>query len=151
MPISVWSRMAQWAASRGIIKGSTVDKQLLKLTEELGEVVEAHNKGKPIEEFHKELGDMLQVITNLAEMTHAHPELCAEMAYNKIKDRDGLMIDGQFVKAVDVAIGINRGDFSIKPSSDCLLVIEGHDVTYTRYVTWCKLVNLKPKHFKVVG
>ena len=84
-----------------LVEGSTVEKQFIKLTEELGEVAEAISKGKE-EEILSELGDMLFVIQVLATQKGSTPEECLYLAYDKVKDRKGRMVNGVFIKEEDL-------------------------------------------------
>lgn len=96
-----YNKIEQWAEDRNLIKGSTVEKQLLKLVEEVGELTEAVNKDK-LEHAKSELGDCVVVLTILAKQLDSDINKCADIAYNKIKDRKGQMINGVFVKEQDL-------------------------------------------------
>ena len=91
----------QWASDRNIIEGSTPQAQLLKLAEELGEVIETVTKNKKAESA-SEIGDMLVVLTIICAQLEISMEGCAVIAYNKIKDRKGIMKDGIFIKEEDL-------------------------------------------------
>lgn len=95
----------EWAIDRGILSGATPKDQLLKLVEEVGELVNAVNKGKPKSEIESELGDCLVVLTLLANLEYTSIQACLTKAYEKISKRKGKMIDGVFVKESDVADG----------------------------------------------
>lgn len=89
-----------WAKNRGLDKTNS-DKQLIKLTEEIGELAEAHNKewrGKQIDS----IGDIFVVLTIYALQNGLHLDDCVKEAYDTIKDRQGKMIDGVFVKNSDL-------------------------------------------------
>jgi len=100
-------KVIQWAASRGIYARSTIVSRTNKLWEEVEELVEAlsyHNQqiGDPadrLEDIKLEAGDVLVCLINIL-----HPvggldlRTCLEAAYQKIKNRTGRMIDGQFVR-----------------------------------------------------
>jgi len=90
-----------WAGNRNLIKGTTPEKQMLKLGEEYGELIQCLTKDKP-EEFKSELGDMLVVLSILSNQKGTSLEECFGVAWNKIKDRKGAMIDGYFVKEKDI-------------------------------------------------
>lgn len=97
----MFKKIAQWADARNLILGSTSQAQFLKLSEELGEVAACIAKQLPLEELKKEIGDMLVVLTILAEQNNLSIEECATAAYEKIKDRKGRMVDGVFIKEGD--------------------------------------------------
>ena len=97
----VFSNIADWAQARNLIEGSTPQAQFIKLAEELGEVAECIAKGLSQDELKKELGDMLVVITILAEQHGLSTNACATAAYEKIKHRKGRMQDGIFIREVE--------------------------------------------------
>lgn len=90
----------QWAIDRNL-HTSDPNKQMLKLVEEFGELGEGMAKGNtPL--IIDSLGDMYVVMTILAMQMNIDIEKCIDVAYNEIKDRKGKMIDGVFVKEVDL-------------------------------------------------
>lgn len=85
-----------WAIDRNIHK-ATVEKQFLKLLEEVGELSQAiqdNNQGELIDA----IGDCVVVLTNLAMIKGLKIENCINSAYDEIKERKGKLIDGVFVK-----------------------------------------------------
>lgn len=90
-----------WAHARNLIVGSTPEKQMVKLMEEVGELAAgvARNNGAKIMDG---IGDAVVVLTILAEMHGVTIESCIQMAYDEIKDRKGKMINGVFVKEADL-------------------------------------------------
>ena len=97
----VFTNIADWAKARNLIEGSTPQAQFIKLAEELGEVAECIAKGLSQDELKKELGDMLVVLTILAEQHGLSTKECATAAYEKIKYRKGHMQDGIFIREVE--------------------------------------------------
>lgn len=89
-----------WAKNRGLYKTNS-DKQLIKLIEEVGELSEAHNKGYRDKQIDS-IGDIFVVLTIYALQNDLHLDDCVKEAYDTIKDRDGKMIDGVFVKNSDL-------------------------------------------------
>lgn len=89
-----------WAKNRGLDKSNS-DKQLIKLTEEIGELAEAHNKEWRDKQTDS-IGDIFVVLTIYALQNGLHLDECVKEAYDTIKDRDGKMIDGVFVKNSDL-------------------------------------------------
>jgi NTP pyrophosphatase (non-canonical NTP hydrolase) len=90
----------EWASARNLIKGSTPEKQFIKLMEEAGEVAAALARGKQ-DDLIDGLGDMFVVMTILAAQHGLHIEKCVSQAYSVIKDRKGRMQDGIFIKEDD--------------------------------------------------
>lgn len=94
-------RIRQWAHDRNLLTGSDPKSQFVKLMEEAGELAAAIARGDQ-NEFEDALGDMFVVMTILAAQTGADIEECIAAAWNEIKDRKGRMIEGVFVKEVDL-------------------------------------------------
>lgn len=86
-----------WAANRGIYEKGDVKTQFVKLSEEQGELARAIIKDNK-EELKDAIGDMVVVLTNLAFLADLSIENCIDSAYNEIKNREGEMINGSFVK-----------------------------------------------------
>ena len=77
-------------------KGDT-KTQHLKLMEEAGELGRAILKKDQVE-FIDAIGDMVVVLTNLAELGNTSIEICIDQAYDVISKRTGKMVNGTFVK-----------------------------------------------------
>lgn len=101
--MDTFERIRQWAEDRNLIKGSTPANQMLKLVEELGELANSINKNKR-EELKDSIGDVVVVLTLIAEMHGLKIEDCVDAAYEEIKDRKGKMINGTFVKEADLPV-----------------------------------------------
>ena len=86
-----------WAHARNLIEGSTPQAQMLKLTEEVGELARAIAKNKP-DDAKDAIGDCGVVLIILAAMQGLTLHECLEAAYEQIKDRKGRMVNGVFVK-----------------------------------------------------
>ena len=99
--MTVFNKIRQWAQDRNLIEGSTPASQMLKLTEELGELANAINKNKKVE-LVDSVGDVVVVLTIIAQMYGFKIEDCVNHAYIEIKDRKGRMINGTFVKESDL-------------------------------------------------
>lgn len=89
-----------WAKNRRLDKTNS-DKQLIKLVEEVGELSEAHNKNWRDKQIDS-IGDIFVVLTIYALQNNLYLDDCVKEAYDTIKDRDGKMIDGVFVKNSDL-------------------------------------------------
>ena len=95
------NNIKQWSNDRGIIKGTTAKDQTLKLGSEMGELCDNILKGRHLE-ARDDIGDMFVVLTNIAEQIGSSIEECIEVAYNDIKDRKGVLLNGSFIKEQDL-------------------------------------------------
>lgn len=95
-----------WAHEKGIIKPeqSQVNAQLLKVDEELAEYKEAlatYYKSPVSDNLRQaslELGDLMVTIIVSSACAGLDPVYCLGLAYNKIKNRTGKVVNGIFVK-----------------------------------------------------
>jgi len=86
-----------WAKDRGLYDKGNSHTQYVKLMEEAGELAQAILKqDKP--EILDAIGDMVVVLTNLAELEGFTIEDCIDSAYTEISTRRGKMLNGTFVK-----------------------------------------------------
>ena len=88
----------KWHRDRNLSDGSSDKDQVLKLAQELGELSDSVCKGKDVKD---DLGDMMVVMLNIMERQGVSMKDCLKTAYNDIKDRKGMMVDGIFVKEGD--------------------------------------------------
>jgi len=87
----------QWAEDRNLIAGAIPQAQMLKMTEEVGEL--AHAIARKDKALAKDaIGDCVVVLTILAAQLDLDFQECVASAYNEIKDRKGKMVDGVFIK-----------------------------------------------------
>ena len=86
-----------WAEDKGIYESGDPKTQYIKLMEEAGETGRAILK-EDLPEIKDGIGDMVVVLTNLAELCGLTIEECVESAYNVISKRTGKMKNGTFVK-----------------------------------------------------
>ena len=94
---SVFDDIRKWARVRGIYDSGDQKTQYIKLQEEAGELAKAIlDKDKA--EVEDAIGDMVVVLTNLAELSELRIEDCIDSAYKEISNRKGKMINGTFVK-----------------------------------------------------
>jgi phosphoribosyl-ATP pyrophosphohydrolase len=89
----------KWASDRNILNGSTVEKQLEKLGEEFVELCLAVGK-KDIKEIADAIGDMSVVLATIAKQNELSLAYCQLIAWDEIKDRKGIMMNGKFVREV---------------------------------------------------
>jgi len=95
--LSTFDLIRQWAEEKGIYDKGDPKTQYVKLMEEAGEVGRAVLK-TDLPEIKDGIGDMVVVLTNLAELYDLKIENCIASAYNVISKRKGKMINGTFVK-----------------------------------------------------
>jgi len=94
---TIFDLIRSWAEDRGIYDKGDQKTQYVKLMEEAGEVGRAILKDNTLE-IQDGIGDMVVVLTNLAELSGLTIEECIESAYDTIAKRKGKMINGTFVK-----------------------------------------------------
>lgn len=89
-----------WGRKRGI---NNPDKQAMKVVEETSEIVREIVRGRyNSDELKDGIGDSLVTIIVLCDILKIDPLECLSMAYGVIKERDGELIDGTFVKSEDL-------------------------------------------------
>jgi len=91
----------EWAKERGLYDKGNATTQYVKLQEEAGELAKALLKNDQPEVIDA-IGDMVVVLTNLAYMRGVHIESCIGSAYDVISKRTGKMVNGTFVKDIEV-------------------------------------------------
>ena len=94
---AMFSRIREWAQSRGLYDKGNTFVQYVKLQEEAGELAKALLQNDH-DEINDAIGDMVVVLTNLAHLHGTDIETCIEDAYKVIAKRKGKMINGTFVK-----------------------------------------------------
>ena len=92
-----FDKIRDWAEYNGIYAKGDPKTQYIKLMEEAGEVGRAILKND-LPEIKDGIGDMVVVLTNLAELCDLSIEECVESAYDVISKRTGKMKNGTFVK-----------------------------------------------------
>jgi NTP pyrophosphatase (non-canonical NTP hydrolase) len=95
--VEVFKNIRIWAEGKNLIKGSTWDKQYIKLAEEKDELMNAL-MAKDVDSVRDELGDCVVVLTVIAAQQGLTLEECVQFAYNKISKRKGTTVDGIFIK-----------------------------------------------------
>lgn len=94
-------KIGAWHYARNLIDGSDDKSQFAKLIQECGELSDNICKGKDIKD---DIGDIMVVLINIAERNEVSIQECLQVAYNDIKDRKGMMMDGVFVKESDLEV-----------------------------------------------
>ena len=92
-----FDKIRDWAEDKGIYAKGDPKTQYIKLMEEAGETGRAILKQDDAE-IKDGIGDMVVVLTNLAELCGFTIEECVESAYDVISKRTGKMDNGTFVK-----------------------------------------------------
>lgn len=87
-----------WAEERGIFLKSDPKSQMMKTVSEVGELADDINKGR---DCRLELGDVLVTLVLQAKMQNTTLAECLDLAYNKISQRKGEMVNGVFVREGD--------------------------------------------------
>ena len=90
-------KVLEWAKERGILIPDNATKQMLKLTEEVGELAGAIAKNNKEEQIDA-IGDIQVVLIILSEQLGINYKEALESAYNVIKNRTGKTINGVFIK-----------------------------------------------------
>ena len=104
-----------WAEEKGILEKATPMAQALKTLEETTELCTAINADDR-EEIIDAMGDIMVTLIIQAKMQNVSLEYCLKSAYNVISKRTGKMVNGQFVKDIDIISGtesahvIEKGD-----------------------------------------
>tara|TARA_R110002153_G_scaffold250565_1_gene407352 strand:- start:310 stop:1080 length:771 start_codon:yes stop_codon:yes gene_type:complete len=95
--LNVYDLIRDWATEKGIYKSGDYKTQYIKLMEESGELAQALLKDDEAGVIDA-IGDIVVVLTNLAKLRGHNIEDCISSAYGVIKNRQGEMINGTFVK-----------------------------------------------------
>ena len=101
--LSKYELIRKWAKNRGIYDEGDSKTQYIKLMEEAGELAQAILK-RDTSEIQDAIGDMVVVLTNLAELEDLKIENCIDSAYDVISKRKGNMINGTFVKNKEIHV-----------------------------------------------
>lgn len=91
------SKVINWAKEKGLVNQDNITRQALKLTEEVGELAAAIIKDKRNEQIDA-IGDIQVVLIILCEQLNIDYNQALESAYNVIKDRQGKLVNGSFIK-----------------------------------------------------
>lgn len=95
------TKINEWATSHGLDK-SNPKTQWMKVTEEVGEIRDVFLKPNdfvnPEWSLKDAIGDSIVTLVVLCLQLGYDVEECLTIAYNDIKDRQGVMIDDNFIK-----------------------------------------------------
>jgi NTP pyrophosphatase (non-canonical NTP hydrolase) len=87
----------EWAEARDLYRGSTTDTRMEKVREEVEELYTALIWGDDAE-IRLEAGDVIITVINAIAPLGITLRSALDAAYHKIKDRQGRMINGTFVR-----------------------------------------------------
>ena len=87
----------KWARDKDLLKMVNAPKQMLKVVEEVGETASALLK-KDDRALIDGIGDSFVTLIILAKQMGLDPAECLDVAWHEIKDRDGKLVDGTFIK-----------------------------------------------------
>jgi NTP pyrophosphatase (non-canonical NTP hydrolase) len=102
MDYDYFGKIREWANDRNLVKGSTLQAQVVKLLEESGELA-AGVARNDIERIVDSIGDIMVVLTIIAAQVDMPVEECLDLAWQEIRYRKGKMVNGIFVKESDDA------------------------------------------------
>ncbi|AZF92377.1 DNA-binding protein [Streptococcus phage CHPC879] len=95
------TKINEWAISHGLDKGNP-KIEWMKVTEEVGEIRDVFLKPNDFDDpelaLKDAIGDSIVTLVVLCLQLGYDIEECLKIAYNNIKDRQGKMIDGNFIK-----------------------------------------------------
>ena len=93
-------KIQNWVSDRNL---ETQDPriQMCKTMEEMGELANAINKGNKADAMDG-IGDVVVTLICISMQLDIDFNECLKMAYDEIKDRKGKMVNGMFVKEVDL-------------------------------------------------
>ena len=95
------TKINEWAISHGLDKGNP-KIEWMKVTEEVGEIrdvfLKPYDVADPEWSLKDAIGDSIVTLVVLCLQLGYDVEECITIAYNDIKDRQGVMIDDNFVK-----------------------------------------------------
>ncbi len=93
--MKVFYDIVEWAKLRYLTKSDKKAQQMLKLTEEVGELASDIARGNNPKDS---IGDCVVVLTILAAQCNLDIVDCIYHAYDEIKDRKGTTKNGVFIK-----------------------------------------------------
>ena len=87
----------EWGNQRGLLQERYATRQMLKVTEEVGELAGALAKRKETE-IVDAIGDSFVTLIILSSQLGFDPAQCLNFAYDQIAERKGETVDGVFIK-----------------------------------------------------
>lgn len=93
-------RIQEWARARGLDEGDEY-KQMVKLTEEVGELAQGLLKGNGLQ-ITDSVGDIFVTLAVFCQQMNMSLGAAVYMAYKQIENRKGQMINGTYIKEEDM-------------------------------------------------
>ena len=90
-------QVVNWGNDKGILEQGTTVSQAVKTIEEASELLSAVNADDR-SEVKDAIGDVMVTVILQAEMQGMDVRDCLRHAYRQIADREGRMVNGQFIK-----------------------------------------------------
>lgn len=87
----------EWGKNRDLIHRNNAPFQMMKVTEEIGELAAALSRNKE-SDLRDAIGDSFVTLIILAAQTGHDPTQCLNAAYKEIADRKGKTVNGTFIK-----------------------------------------------------
>jgi NTP pyrophosphatase (non-canonical NTP hydrolase) len=87
----------EWGNNRDLIHRNNAPFQMMKVTEEIGELAAALSRNKEAE-LRDAIGDSFVTLIILAAQTGHDPTQCLKEAYAEIAGRKGQTVNGTFIK-----------------------------------------------------
>ena len=87
----------KWAKERDLVHEKNAPFQMMKVTEEIGELAAAVSR-KNRDETIDAIGDSFVTLIILSAQLGLNPKDCLLSAYNEIQNRKGKTVDGTFIK-----------------------------------------------------
>ena len=87
----------EWGNKRGLIQERYATRQMLKVTEEIGELAGALAKRND-DAIVDAIGDSFVTLIILSAQLRLDPAACLNFAYEQIAERKGQTVDGVFIK-----------------------------------------------------
>lgn len=110
---SLIDKINEWAISHGLDKGNP-KIEWMKVTEEVGEIrdvfLKPHDFVNPEWSLKDAIGDSIVTLVVLCLQLGYDVEECLTIAYNDIKDRQGVMIDDNFIKTKTIKSANDSND-----------------------------------------
>jgi NTP pyrophosphatase (non-canonical NTP hydrolase) len=100
MKIPLFTKVRKWGRDRQI---NDAKAQFCHIVEELGETATELNRNRlNSKAMEDSVGDVMVCIIVFADIIGLDAEDCLALAYREIKNRDGKIINGNFVKSSDL-------------------------------------------------
>ncbi len=106
MDYDYFGKIREWANDRNLVKGSTLQAQVVKLLEESGELA-AGVARNDIDRVVDSIGDIMVVLTIIAAQIDMPVEECLDLVWQEIRYRKGKMVETE-TKNAEVITDISK-------------------------------------------